>query len=172
MSDSPFSRIRALFLKKKHLFLLLLASLCLLCLLFAVEGKEEGGGKEEVFDERAYVSQLEERTRALLSNVEGAGEVHVMITMENSFESHYAADHQTDEMQTGEAQDSSQKESVVLQTEKNGVKSPIVKSVSRPRVRGVSIVCRGGADARVQMKILSLVSALFDLDSNQISVTN
>lgn len=157
--------------KKKYLVFFISAALLVLILLFFSE--ETPTEKEnQTFDEAAYAKELEERTAALLSRVEGAGEVYVMITMENAYEAHYAADHISDETKTEGGEDTSQKESVVLQTEKSGVKSPIVESISSPRVRGVSVVCTGGGNASVQMKIISLVASLFDLDTNRISVTN
>ncbi len=171
MSDSPFSRIGELMRKKKYLVFFISAALLVLALLFFSEEEPRERDSED-FDEAAYVKNLEERTSALLSRVEGAGEVHVMITMENAYEAHYAADHVSDETKTEGVEDTSQKENVVLQTEKSGVKSPIVESISRPRVRGVSVVCKGGGNATVQMKIISLLSSLFDLDTNRISVTN
>ena len=43
--------------------------------------------------------------------------------------------------------------------------------VTAGRVRGVAVVCRGGEDAVVRERIVSLVCALFDLPVRAVSVT-
>lgn len=171
MPESPFSRISSLFRSKKRIWILALFFAALL-LLFITPTEHTEEANTHFFDEKAYVKQLESRTQALLSNVQGAGEVRVMISIDNFYREEYATDRTQEETKSESASDTSAKESVVLQTEKNGVKSPVVQSVYLPRVRGVSVVCSGGADPNVQMKILSQLMALFDLDATQISVTN
>ena len=39
-----------------------------------------------------------------------------------------------------------------------------------PKIRGVAVVCSGGDDPIVNSRIKSLVSALFDIGSNRISI--
>lgn len=171
MSDSPFLRIGNLLGKKKSLWLILLVLVLVFVLLVTTEDKESVP-EEEGFDEAAYTAQLEERTSTLLSRVSGAGEVYVMLTMDSFYEEEYAADHSAEDVVREDSHSSTVRENVVLQTEKNGSKQPIIQSVRLPRVRGVSVVCQGGSNALVQKKIIELVSALFDLSANQISVTN
>lgn len=174
MNESPFSLFRRLLRKKNSVLLLvlLLLGLALLFLSFLTEGADEETSSSAGVDEAAYVEALEERTRALLSEVSGAGEVHVMLTMEHFGREEYATDRSLQEILQGSGSETSGEESVVLKTEKSGVKTPVVSATELSRVRGVSVVCSGGADAQVQKKIIGLLQALFDLKSNQISVTN
>ncbi len=173
MSESPFARIFSLWKTKKLWPMLLLLSAGLVLLALSSLGEKDASGETRaVFDEEAYTASLEERTERLLSSVEGVGEVHVMLTMDSVWEEHYATDQSVSEHQAGESKEANIQQSIILQSEKNGTKTPILQSVTMPRVRGVSVVCTGGSNAAVQMKVMSLVQALFDLDANRISVTN
>ena len=175
MGDSPMARVRGIFKQKKLLLLALLFALGVLLLLFsgAREGETETVSSQNNFDEAAYTQMLEEKVSALISSVEGAGQARVMLTMESFFTEHYALDRtSTERISEGGSEEREEGSTVVLETGKGGIKSPIIQSVSLPRVRGVSVVCTGGGEPSVQMKIISLVQALFDLNANRISVTN
>lgn len=173
MGNSPMERISGFWKSKKAMPLLVLGllSVFLLALSLFGEGAEERE-VDPVFDEAAYTEALEARLEALLGRVEGAGEVYVMLTVDSFYEEEYALDVSVETSDSEGSSHTAAQEEVVLKTEKNGVKSPIVKSRFLPRVRGVSVVCSGGGSAEVQRKIISLVQALFEVGANQISVTN
>ncbi|MBQ2730717.1 MAG: hypothetical protein IJF24_01705 [Clostridia bacterium] len=175
MGDSPMARVSGIFKQKKVLSLGLLFLLGVVLLLFSGSRGEtsETALVSREFDEAAYTQMLEERVAALISAVQGAGETRVMLTMETFFIEHYALDRtKSTHVGSGGEEECEEESTVVLETGKNGVKTPIVQSVSLPRVRGVSVVCTGGSEPAVQMKIITLVQTLFDLNANQISVTN
>ena len=48
--------------------------------------------------------------------------------------------------------------------------SALAQTVYLPKVCGAAIVCEGGGDVRVAVRITELVSALLDLPSNRICV--
>ena len=173
--ERPFIEKISLLWKKKSFVPILILSICGLCLLLFSNAQEETVQEEPLrdsFDEAVYVADLEERTQSLLSKVEGVGRVQVMLTMEEGFREHYLSDTQKSESSNAEKSESQESSGVILQTEKNGVRTPIVCAVTMPKVRGVSVVCTGGADPTVQLKVIHLLEALFDLNSARISVTN
>lgn len=172
MSDSPMARLSSIWKNKKALPVFVLLAVGLLLLVLSMQTGTEPTESRPSWDEAEYTRALEERTCRLLAAVSGAGEVQVMITMESFYQEHYAHDVIGKTARSEHSTETERQETLVLQSEKNGEKAPIVSSVSLPRVRGVSVVCTGGADPGVQMKILSLVQALFDISANRVSVTN
>lgn len=105
-----------------------------------------------------YQTQLENRLERLISQMSGAGKTTVMVTLETGEEAIYALDTQSGEMQA-------QQTHVLLD---DG--SALTETVCLPQVRGVAVLCEGGADVRVAARITELVSALLDLPSNRICV--
>lgn len=118
-----------------------------------------------VFSEQALHDQL----TALLSCVRGAGKTEVMLTFESGSETVYAADTDAafDRKDSGESD--TRKSDVVLVKSGTSESGLRVKEVF-PRVRGVAVVCEGGANAVIREQIISLVTALFDIKSTNVSV--
>ena len=81
-----------------------------------------------------------------------------MITLENGEETIYALD-------TLSGQTQQQQTHVLLD---DG--TALAQTVCTPRVCGVAVVCEGGGDVRVAVRITELVGALLDVPSNRICV--
>ena len=62
-----------------------------------------------------------------------------------------------------------EREYVITDVDGNG--TPIKVKLVFPKLRGIAVVCRGGGNPINQEKIVSLLSALFDLSSNRVYVT-
>jgi stage III sporulation protein AG len=105
-----------------------------------------------------YQTQLENRLCELIGQMEGAGHVAVMVTLENGEETLYALD-----TQSGQTQ--SQQTHVLLE---DG--SALTQTVYLPQVRGVAVVCDGGGDIHVAVRITEMLSALLDVPTNRICV--
>lgn len=108
-----------------------------------------------------YTKAVEESIRDLCSGVSGVSNVSVAVTLENGFEYVYAAD---SEVRNGESEytyitvGSGSREGTVYITEKP------------PKIGGVGVVCRGGDDPAVQRKLISLISAAYNVPSNKIYI--
>ena len=109
-------------------------------------------------DPAAYRVQIEQQLTSLIEQIDGAGKTVVMLTLENGEETVYALD-------TLSGQTQSQETHVLLD---DG--SALAQTVYLPKVCGAAIVCEGGGDVRVAVRITELVSALLDLPSNRICV--
>ncbi len=101
----------------------------------------------------------------LLSQVQGAGQVSVLISYENEGESIYAADEQ---LLSDENSSESTSEHVIVDGDM-GESGLIIRRIC-PKVRGVAVVCQGGGDVNVRSEIVALVTALFDIGANRVSV--
>ena len=137
-----------------------------------------GGTEEEV-----YTACLEERLGQTLSEIEGAGDVKVMITLKSSAEKVLDKDTESDQetvteedSQGGTRQSSkaSKKESTVYGNESGNNSqensSPYVSKELSPEIEGVVVVADGGGDAVVKENISSAVQALFDIEPHKIRI--
>ena len=170
MSEPLFARLKRLADKKTLILLLTLAAVGVILILFSPHSENaSASAAQPAFDENTYAEQLEERTSRLLSGVQGVGEVRVMVTVDSYAQTKYVRDRTTESAVGGVEK---QSESVVLESGTGGTRSPVTECIILPRVRGVSVVCTGGANAEVQMRVTKVLTALFDLRTSQISVTN
>lgn len=141
------------------------------------EAEEE---QEYVSDgEEAYVKQMEARLTDMLSAVEGAGKVKVMITLKNSSskevlkEEPYTEKVVKEEDGDGGSRDTSEKSkdyNVIYEEDADGGTVPFVVSENCPKVEGVAVVAEGGDSPIVKEKITNIIKALFDIEINKIAV--
>lgn len=111
----------------------------------------------------AYVCELEERLCELISQMDGAGQTRVMVTLESDQETVYAKDTETS---TTETQQTSRSSHVLTSGNSEG----LVETVQEPQVRGVAVLCEGGDQPGIQLRITELVSVLTGAGANHITV--
>ncbi|MEG0877390.1 MAG: stage III sporulation protein AG [Oscillospiraceae bacterium] len=121
-----------------------------------------------------FINATEKRLSEMLAKTEGVGNVEVMITLESAEYNVYAQDERTD-TQTQAGSDETNEKSFyqsehILVDDGNG-KKPLVETRRTPEIKGVAVVCDGGADIIVVKRVTDLVSALLDLSTNRICVT-
>ena len=113
-------------------------------------------GVAEVFSAEEYCEAMEKRLAALLSAVDGAGEVKVMISLEGGVRSVYERDG----------------EGVCVTVGSGSSESAVLVSEGAPVIGGVGVVCRGAANERVKNEIVALVSATLGIGAHKIYVTS
>lgn len=123
-----------------------------------IPAQPDADARTAAADPAAYRVQIEQQLTGLIEQIDGAGKTVVMLTLENGEETVYALD-----TQSGQTQ--SQETHVLLD---DG--SALAQTVYLPKICGAAIVCEGGGDVRVAVRITELVSALLDLPSNRICV--
>ena len=107
----------------------------------------------------------EKKLESLISKIEGVGKVSVMITFETGEESVKASDRE-ESFRNGEQKI---KNDYIIVDGESGETGMKIKSVY-PKVKGVAVVCTGGSDYITKERIISVVSALFDISTTNISV--
>lgn len=126
-----------------------------------------------------YVEKLEDKLENIISKIEGAGNVQVMITVKNTSTKEVLTEDSISEKKLNEkdsdggVRDSyevSKDESVVVSEEGNSVKSPFVVSELTPEVEGVAVIVQGGDSPVVKEKITGIIKALFGIEINKIAV--
>ncbi len=126
-----------------------------------------------------YVAMLERKLELFLINVDGIGNVKVMITLEDYgekvvlTEKPYSKSEQKDtdsQGGTGTKTEYSQEEQVVYEKDSQGNEIPYVVKNKQPAIKGIAVIAQGGNDANMVVKITDLIEALFGVSPHKISV--
>jgi stage III sporulation protein AG len=112
------------------------------------------GAEEENFS----VETLEHKLETVLSQIDGAGSVSVMLTVKSGMERVLAQDSSNGDTETVVISTGSGKQEVVLLTQKY------------PDFQGALVVCEGGDEPQVRLLITQAVAALTGLGTARISV--
>ena len=147
----------------KYSYVLLVMAVGVVLLLLPSGGRdspEEPAREEEAaFDLEAFEKKLE----AALSQIEGAGETRVVLTLDGGSRQVLARNQDRD----GEGGGSN---TVVTVGRGSGQQEVVPLQTVAPSFRGALIVCPGGGSAGVRLKVIEAVSALTGLGSDKISV--
>lgn len=118
-------------------------------------------GAEEDFS----VEALEERLSQVLSRVDGAGEVSVVLTVQSGMERVLATDKAAS--QTSDSREL--EEQTVIISGENGEEA-VLLTQRYPTFQGALVVCPGGDDPEVRLLLTQAVSVLTGLGSDRITV--
>ena len=135
-----------------------------------------GGTKEkkEVVEQQisgtAYKEEIEKQLKSILSSVKGAGNVEVMVTLEDDGQTIFAADEKSDSQIEGEAKQNTDEKTYVLKNDAGGGESPVVLKKSRPAVSGVLVIATGAKDAETKNELLNAVRAVLGGKAHRIEV--
>ncbi len=117
------------------------------------------------FDETKYTTELERKLEGMVSLINGAGECHVIVTLECDYETVYARDGSLSKDDKSTDEDS---EYIIIDTERT--QSGLLLKTVTPKVRGVAVVCTGGDSTYVKSAIIEMMTAVLDVGINHISV--
>lgn len=120
-----------------------------------------------------YCEKLENKLVGVLSKISGAGDVKVMVTVENGPELKLASN--TDERTNTTTNGSNSTTNVTKSTEPIIVKTsnnstPLVLSELSPKVTGIVVVASGAKDIKVRLNLLEAVKALLNVSNNNIQI--
>lgn len=150
---------------KKTALIIFTAILGMLLILFSGTPAEKTEKASESKTEEMI--EWEEKLQKLLSSVEGAGRVKVMITYETSDEEVFAYN-KDESFRENEEKFSSD----YILVENNGSETGLKLKTVYPEVKGVAVVCDGADDPVTKEQIISVISALFDISTKNISVVS
>ncbi len=146
MKAADILNIPKLLKNDKAVKILVVIGFFLIILIFLADlfGGESKDGKTPDInnDTVAYIDTLEQRLCDIVAEIEGAGRVKIMLTLENLDENVYS------ERETA------------------------VKTTKTPVVRGVAVICEGGGDLVIKEKIVETVSKVLGISSARVCVTH
>lgn len=146
--------------KYKFVLLIICVGLIFILLPSGTAEKEEQGERIQT-SEINYISQRDLAT--ILSKIEGAGRVEVMLSIETSTETDYQLNRDGSTSET-------QRVSTVTVIDAQRNESGLVSKTNAPVYRGAIVVCDGADDPAVQLSVVDAVSNITGLRTNQISV--
>lgn len=121
-------------------------------------------------------AELEQRLAAVLSRIQGAGQVSVSLTFARSAQTEYAINASTTVRTTDETTDSGQKRSTREQTSSDnlvladGKGGPVMVQQSMAEVQGVLVVAEGGDNPNVRAQIAEALQNLLAVPAHKIVI--
>ena len=126
-----------------------------------------------------YVEWLENRLADILSDVENAGRVRVLLTLSSGAELVIASDLRKESSSTQEADaeggtrtasDSSHDEQAVLLKQADGSAAPLILKEIEPAVMGALIIAEGGGDIFVKDALIRAAYTVLGIEPHRVQV--
>lgn len=154
----------------RYKFVLLVVAAGLLLLLWpGGAGKEaEAAPAPTPANEDFSVAALEEKLAQTLSKIHGAGDVTVMLTVQGGSRRVLAEDEKLSYDSAGSSQ--SERQTVVISSASARGEEPLLVQQLYPKFQGALVVCEGGGNSGVRLKLMEAVSALTGLGADKISI--
>lgn len=156
MQNETAKRVIRVIVKYKYVAAIILLGVVLL-LLPSKEKAAPEGMQEPIFDRGA----LEREMETLLSAVDGAGKLSLMLTVSSDGEKKLARN---------EEQGGTAKSTTVTVGAGSGIQEPVVTQYLYPRYIGAVVVCEGADSASVRLRLTEALCALTGLTSDKIAV--
>lgn len=120
-----------------------------------------------------YCEKLENKLVEVLGNIQGAGEVKVMVTVESGPKLNFASnvDERNNTTTSGGNTTSNStfvEEPIIINSSSGSL--PLIVSEVSPKINGVVVVASGAKDVSVKLNLLQAVMALLDVSSNNIQI--
>lgn len=159
------------FLKSnKKAVIYLTVGFIIIVLIFISEIPKEENENANSVESGSYDYIDNTKLEKFLENLSGAGNVKVMITYDDSSEHIYACDTSENvNMQADGNKESDYKSQHIIIENGNEEDGLVIKEIY-PKIRGVAVICDGGNNPLIKEQIIDILSALFDINSNRISV--
>ena len=109
----------------------------------------------EEFSFEAYEKNLAKRLASMIDRLDGVSDSHVMLTIDQSYSNELAGE-------SGE---------YLTIRESDGGQGTVTVASKAPIVKGVAVVCKGGQSPQKQKEIISMLSALLNLPTHKIFVS-
>lgn len=149
----------------KHKYALAILALGLLLMLLPLDTNKALTKSEQPRQDAAQTEDAQQALKRILSRIDGAGEVDVLLTVASGSQTVY----QEDTDITGGDNETARYDTVIIRGS-DGTESGLVQQVIGPKYLGAVIVCQGADRAAVKLAIVEAVSKATGLGADQISV--
>lgn len=126
-----------------------------------------------------YARKLENELSSILSKIQDAGRVSVMITLKSGSEIIPAKDESISDKVTNEKDisggtrtinEKTTDDKVVFTAAQGGSSRPVILKEINPEVKGVIVVAEGARDSKVKLKISEAVQTVLDIPAYRVTV--
>lgn len=153
--------------KYKYALIILLVGILMLCLGSPRDAPEDKQPQEDNQISTFNLNEFESSLEKQLSSIDGAGQVSLLLSIEDTEETVYASN--TRKSTSGEANNTYENDLSVISDGSYGEQPIKIKSIS-PTFRGAVVLCEGADDNNVKFSITEAVSAACGLSMDKISV--
>lgn len=161
-------RLLELFRRYKYALLVVAAGVVLMTLpALGGEAPQEEPNRQSGQEVDFETEELEGRLEEALSRMEGVGQAEVVLTLRSGPGQVLAQD---TEHAVREDQSQSSQSTVVI-SRGSGNEEPVVLQQLSPQFQGALVVCSGGDDPSVRLRVVEAVAALTGLGADRISVS-
>lgn len=164
---------------KKNKVLIIVIIIAILVLAFGNFGGENKNSQKTVTEKESslqiedYIAENESRLEKILTAVQGAGRVKVMITVSEKSEKVVATDKKSQTKQEVEKENSvrdSVQESTTVIYGSGTEEKPFVIKEKLPAISGVVVAATGAGDEGVKLELYEAVKALYGLSGHRIKI--
>ena len=149
--------------KNRYAILVLLAGLVLILL---PTGKKVQPSEADTENTDSHYMTIQEQLSHILSHIEGAGQVEVLLTYAYGEETVY----QTDDNDSISSDTSTTKYDTVIVTDVDRNESGLIRQINPPVYMGAVVVCQGAEDPDIKLAVVEAVSKATGLGADKISV--
>ena len=139
------------------------------------EGNNAASDNAQSIGVEEYRRQLTEELGSMVSSIEGAGRTKLLVTLDGTVRSVYAADEDISGRQSQKDSDkdeqNSEKRTCIVIRRRDGSEEALMIGQIMPRIRGVLVVCDGGDDADTAGRIKSAIASALNIPLTRICVS-
>lgn len=165
MDQTAVPFIRQFLTKYKYVFLILLIGVLLMILPVSEKNTQQAADTPPV-EATQEVETLQDQLSALLSQMEGAGKVQVLLTQATGEKTLY----QTDEDSTTANQSETKRTDTVILTDSSRNEVGLVRQIDPPTYLGAVVLCQGADNSAVKLAITQAVSNATGLGYHKITI--
>ena len=174
--------------KKKLIGLLIVGALCVVSLVFLNFVQEKQQVSKDIQDDNQVTKQeeseeqkssekddLENQLTSILKEINGSGDVSVMITYDNSQEIEPAYNSSSTKETTSETDSSGGERTVETASENKTLvtsdsSNPIVIKTKEAKIKGVLVVASGASDPQIKQTLYEAVQTALQISGHQVEV--
>lgn len=157
------NRVTEIVKKYRYVLLILLAGIFLMML---PDGEETPSKPEETVVESEVQPDLQDSLAEILSQIEGAGKVQVLLTQAAGEQILYQMD---EDISRGENTGNNRRDTVII-TDSDRGEMGLIRQVNPPTYLGAIVLCQGADSAKVRLAIVEAVMSVTALSSDSITV--
>ena len=150
---------------KKYKYVAIIVLIGVVFMLVPTGKRKETASPVHIPEETENI-QIQGELEQILSQISGAGEVRVLLSVSGGEETVY----QTNSRQTGAGESMNTQSDTVTVTDADRNQKGLIKQTISPSYRGAIVVCEGADSAIVKLAIVEAVSNITGLSSDRISV--
>lgn len=173
---AKLTKITQWLLKYKYAMLVLLVGIVLLLWPTGKSDKtkvtavQEENNETTILSTMSELEQLELELAKTLSQVQGAGEVQVMLTLKTGTQYIYQTDLTQDEQEQDDHTQRSSTRSTVIVSAGSSQQQAVISQTIYPTYQGAVVISQGADNAAVKLDLVNAVSSLTGLSADKITV--